>query len=359
MTFSLKSPESWQPVQADVEKLTIHPSNIRKENPENEVPFLMNSIKELWGGGVLGTGVIHPIMCDTQFRVVLGQRRVIAMKKLFEITKDEKYKSIPAFVLSLNDRQALVLSMTDTCQYVDTEMEDKIRGVDALHDLLAEENPSFTEKQLTSEIIRVTGLSESRVISWLRQRKWPMPISELFRRDLVSFSEGDILVKVWNRSKELRDFAEEKERGIVKDLLIGIAKGIKQHTLDDMKGTKELKLRDIQEMLKKPEPPEEIRKAIITGKISERAEPEQPKPSEDKGAKKTRQVQFQVKKKEEEEEDKIIKASREPVEVHTQIPTWAKERLVKLVEEKYRMTLPVYLLKVLVKWAETGKLPEV
>jgi ParB family chromosome partitioning protein len=92
----------------------------RKLYSQEKIDDLAKSIKEI--------GLIEPIIVrdiNGKYERIAGFRRLEAFKKLYQETKDEKWKSIPAIILNTDDKSAIKIMLSENIFREDLNEYDK------------------------------------------------------------------------------------------------------------------------------------------------------------------------------------------------------------------------------------------
>lgn len=104
----------------DIEEINAPEFHDRKLYSNEKIDELSKSIKEI--------GLIEPIIVrkkNGKYERIAGFRRLEAFKKLYEETKDEKWKKIPAIVLNTDDKSAIKIMLSENIFREDLNEYDK------------------------------------------------------------------------------------------------------------------------------------------------------------------------------------------------------------------------------------------
>ena len=153
----------YQPIRVD--KIDVSPANARTEDVEEGLDELARSIDEI--------GLQQPIVVykdQGRFRVLIGQRRFLACKRL-------GLKQIPALVRSIDDKtQAAILSFSENIHRLDLGHRDKMRvAVLLLKDL-----------KTVAKVAERLGVSAQTVRNWLGYKGVPEKLKELVEEGKIS-----------------------------------------------------------------------------------------------------------------------------------------------------------------------------
>lgn len=114
----------------DVDLIMNHPHQPRKNYSLENIKRLADSIHK--------NGLIQPIVLSSAhipYRLIVGQRRLLAYKYLRDNVDKKKYKSIPAIIQSKDDiRQDTLLALTENLHREDLNIIDKAESFKTLID---------------------------------------------------------------------------------------------------------------------------------------------------------------------------------------------------------------------------------
>jgi len=153
----------YQPIPVD--KIDVSPANARTEDVEEGLDYLVRSIDEI--------GLQQPIVVYKdrgRFRVLIGQRRFLACKRL-------GWNEIPALVRTIdNETQAAILSLSENIHRLDLGYRDKMRvAVLLLKDL-----------NTIPKVADRLGVSAQTVRNWLGYAGVPEKLKDMVERRKIS-----------------------------------------------------------------------------------------------------------------------------------------------------------------------------
>jgi len=148
-----------------IDKIDISPANARKEGVEEGLDELMRSIDEI--------GLQQPIVVykdQGRFRVLIGQRRFLACKRL-------GLKQIPALVRSIDDEtQAAILSFSENIHRLDLSYRDKMHVAVRL----------LKELRNIPKVAERLGVLPQTVRNWLGYAGVPEKLKEMVEKNRIS-----------------------------------------------------------------------------------------------------------------------------------------------------------------------------
>jgi ParB/RepB/Spo0J family partition protein len=110
----------------------------RQRREITDVPELAESISRL--------GLIHPIVIDSDYNLVAGERRLAAVRSL-------GWTEVPCqFVSDLSDSDARAIELEENIKRVDITWQDRARAVREYHQLRKSEDPSWTEESTAAAL---------------------------------------------------------------------------------------------------------------------------------------------------------------------------------------------------------------
>lgn len=179
-------------VSAAIADINLHPANPRVHYPEGELEELAKSMQS--------QGLIQPITVRHQpddrrrYQLVCGHRRLLAARRL-------KWKSIPAHVRDLSDRETLLMLTTENSHRSDLNPIEEARLVDTLTRPLVDGGGGMTD----AEVAAIYGhASESWAVNKKRLLKLPEPwlgrvlsgeMDETKGRHLLAYIEAPRVLK--------------------------------------------------------------------------------------------------------------------------------------------------------------------
>jgi len=148
-----------------VDKIDVSPENARTEGAEEGLDELAQSIREI--------GVQQPVVVykdKGRFRVLIGQRRFLACKRL-------GLEKIPALVRSIDDKtQAAIVSFSENIHRLDLGYGDKMRVAVLL----------LKELKNIQKVADRLGVSPQTVRNWLGYRGVPERLKEMVEQNKIS-----------------------------------------------------------------------------------------------------------------------------------------------------------------------------
>ncbi|MHC4400856.1 MAG: ParB/RepB/Spo0J family partition protein [Planctomycetota bacterium] len=158
-------PTKFQYKPIPMENIEVSPENARKEDVDEGLDELVRSIDEI--------GLQQPIVVykhKGRFRVLIGQRRFLAFKRL-------GLEEIPALVRSIHDKtQAAILSFSENIQRLDLGYRDKMRVAVLL----------LKELKTVAKVAERLGVSPQTVRNWLGYAGVPEGLKKLVDQGKIS-----------------------------------------------------------------------------------------------------------------------------------------------------------------------------
>ena len=117
-------------IKYDIDLIMNHPHQPRKTYSKEAIERLADSIQK--------NGLIQPIVLSTAhvpYRLVVGQRRLLAYKHLRDTVDKKKYKKIPAIIQSQDDlKKDTLVALTENIHREDLNIIDKAESFKTLID---------------------------------------------------------------------------------------------------------------------------------------------------------------------------------------------------------------------------------
>ena len=204
-----ESADSWehkfpkaQVMMISVDKLESAPEkwNFFKDLSQEKFVELTLSIEEY--------GIQHNLVVQEmeggKFRILSGHHRVRACKKLFEMTGDKKYETVPCKVykkeeLEEEDARRIVI-FTNTAQRGDLSLEDRVRSAEELIEL--EKSKAFygSGSDVKEKVAKVLGVSRSEIFRWQNLTSLNKNLfahcGDKSKGKSISVREGEVLSKL-------------------------------------------------------------------------------------------------------------------------------------------------------------------
>jgi len=220
--------------QIPVEKLTVSPLNVRKQ--VGSLEELKDSIKSM--------GLLQPILVRPTkegLEVVVGQRRFLACKSL-------GWKTIPAIIKDMTDREALILSLTENIQIDSIDPIDRANGVKRLIENLEQEMP---RTQAIEWVAHNLGKVTNTIYDWLALLRTSEGVQAMIRERKIATEVGARLATLPEKTQEkVAEVIHEEyipQRRAVK-IIEEIREKVKQETLFEPREIKEIVKETIEEL---------------------------------------------------------------------------------------------------------------
>ncbi len=186
--------------EIEVAKIKISEQNVRKTDVEKGIEELSNSIKEI---GLLQP--IHVVETDDGFELIIGQRRLQAVKRL-------GWQKIPAIIMPKKEpHEKTISSLVENAQRVDLDPKDRAKAVIEIVERLG----SY------KTVAEVLGFSEPEVRKWTEYHGVYDEIKEMVSEKKITVPHAIRLTKHLDMDKAVevaREMAKE-EKKIHKDIV--------------------------------------------------------------------------------------------------------------------------------------------
>jgi len=143
-------------IKYDIDLIMNHPHQPRKTYSKEAIERLADSIQK--------NGLIQPIVLSTAhvpYRLVVGQRRLLAYKHLRDTVDKKKYKKIPAIIQSQDDlKKDTLTALTENIHREDLNIIDKAESFKTLIDC----GFASTHKEI-AELLSISRQTVSRYMS--------------------------------------------------------------------------------------------------------------------------------------------------------------------------------------------------
>lgn len=170
--------------EAPIELIRSNPRNPRRNFSETELDELAESIRER---GIIQPIVVRPVIgVQDTYEIVAGERRWRAAQRAGRHT-------VPIFAVTLNDREALEISIIENVQRADLNALEEANGY---ANLASEYGYSH------ADIGRVIGKSRSHVANTLRLLALPESVRVLLADGLITAGHARALLTV-NKPEDL------------------------------------------------------------------------------------------------------------------------------------------------------------
>ncbi|MFC1618760.1 ParB/RepB/Spo0J family partition protein [Candidatus Neomarinimicrobiota bacterium] len=175
-------------VEIPISSIEISPRNARKNNIEERLDELAQSIKEI---GLLQPVVVCPK--DEQYQLLIGQRRFLACQKL-------GMKTIPAFSISVkNETIATIISFSENIHRLDLDYSDKMR---VAVELLSKLNSIRT-------VANRLGVSEQTVRNYIGYAAVPAALKEMVTDHKIAATTASRIARTIPDEREAIEIAEK------------------------------------------------------------------------------------------------------------------------------------------------------
>lgn len=206
-----------------IKKLKISLFNIRHSNLEEGIDELAKSIATI--------GLLHPIVVrswEEGYEVVMGQRRFLAFRKLYQETEDPKWEKIPAIVSDVKDEtEILIRSLSENVQRLDLTYDDKMEVAVKLRDKLGSDE----------EAAKRIGVTVKTFKKWLGYKAVPEPIKRMVNEGKLSATTAMRIsqsIPEEDRAVEVAEKVRELDRGEKRNLFIDLARDKPKEKIEEV-----------------------------------------------------------------------------------------------------------------------------
>ncbi len=187
-----------------LEGIKPNPFQPREEFAKEAIDELKSSIKE--------KGIIQPIVVrrgPTGFELIAGERRYRAAKELGMST-------IPSVVKSIDDQDALELSLIENVQRVDLNPIEEALGYKYLIDKF-----NLTQEKISD----IVGKSRPAIANILRLLNLPKEIQDAMKKGAISMAHGRVLLEIDDMHQQMSLLSDIIAKSLSVRELEGITKG--------------------------------------------------------------------------------------------------------------------------------------
>ena len=175
-------------VELDISLIEVNPFQPRTQFKEDAIRELAASIQEL--------GVIQPITVrktkSNTFQLVSGERRFRASKLL-------DLKTIPAYIRSANDQEALEMALVENIQRQDLDPIEIALSYQRLIDDI-----QLTQEQMSQRV----GKKRSTIANYLRLLKLDPLVQTGMRDGFISMGHGRAIVNISSHTNQIAAYKE-------------------------------------------------------------------------------------------------------------------------------------------------------
>ncbi|MCL2321254.1 MAG: ParB N-terminal domain-containing protein [Oscillospiraceae bacterium] len=194
-------------------------------------------------------GLLNPIYCtidrDGRYSVIIGRVRLIAYCNLYEKTGfSDKYKYIPSYVINLDEIDELqirTMMIESNISFRKISKFNMIRALIENYQLMKECKKFRNEKNVGMEIAKLFNVSEATTFNFLKTRNLCDTGLALLYDEKITLQVATYLAKV----------TKETQEKILDSYGVDGVKAI--HRLKMLTGKKDIKMEDLEKLLKRIE----------------------------------------------------------------------------------------------------------
>lgn len=179
--------------EVEVSRIVPNPNQPRREFDQEALQELASSIKEL--------GIIQPItlrqMDDGRYQIIAGERR-------WRASQLAGLKSIPAYIVTVEDESAMEMALVENIQRED---------LNAIEIALAYQHLAETTGMTQAKISERVGKSRTAVTNYMRLLKLPAQVQMALKNKEIDMGHARALLSIESPSQQVRLFKEVQKQG--------------------------------------------------------------------------------------------------------------------------------------------------